>query len=121
MRIVRRPDQLARIIQRAKRSGRRIGFVPTMGAFHEGHLSLIRRARRETDLVVVSIFVNPIQFNRRADFRSYPRTLTADARLAAGAGADLLFAPSAGEIYPPGFQTFVEVTSLSRPLEGRFR
>ncbi len=92
-----------------------------MGALHEGHLSLIRRARKETDLVVVSIFVNPIQFNNRADLRSYPRTLARDSRLAAVAGCDLLFVPPAAEIYPPGFQTFVEVTQLTRQWEGKLR
>jgi len=121
MRIVRRPADLRRLIRAAKRQGKQIGFVPTMGALHEGHLSLIRRARKETDLVVVSIFVNPIQFNRSSDLRSYPRTLGKDGRLAAAAGADLLFVPSARQIYPPGFQSFVEVTSLSRRWEGKLR
>ena len=92
-----------------------------MGALHEGHLSLIRKARKENDRVVVSLFVNPIQFDQKKDLRSYPRTDRQDARLAAGAGADLLFAPSPSAIYPPGFQTFVEIARLSRPLEGRFR
>ena len=118
---VRRVADLRRVIRRAKRSGKTIGFVPTMGALHEGHLSLIRRARKENDLVVASIFVNPIQFNNRADLRSYPRTLARDARLAAAAGCDLLFVPSAAEIYPPGFQTFVEVTQLTRRWEGKLR
>ncbi len=92
-----------------------------MGALHEGHLSLIHRARKETDRVVVSIFINPIQFNNAADLRSYPRTLARDARLAANAGCDLLFVPSAAEIYPRGFQTFVEVTELARRWEGKAR
>ena len=117
MRIVRSPSSLQRLLRRKVS----IGFVPTMGALHEGHLSLIRSARRENKLVVVSIFVNPIQFDRARDLRAYPRDLARDARLAAKAGADVLFAPSARAIYPPGFQTFVEVTELSRPLEGRFR
>lgn len=121
MRIVRRPADLQRFIRRAKQAGKKIGFVPTMGALHEGHLSLIRRARKETDLVVVSIFVNPIQFNNPADLSSYPRPLARDARLASTAGCDLLFVPSAKEIYPPGFQTFVEVTRLTRRWEGKLR
>lgn len=121
MKIIRRIAELRRAVRRAKRRGARIGLVPTMGALHEGHLSLIRRARKETDLVVVSIFVNPIQFNSRAELRSYPRALARDARLAAAAGCDLLFVPSAAEIYPPGFQTFVEVTRLTRRWEGKLR
>lgn len=121
LKIVRRIPDLRRVVRRAKRAGKTIGFVPTMGALHEGHLSLIRCARKETDLVVVSIFVNPIQFNNRTDLRSYPRALARDARLASAAGCDLLFVPSAGEIYPPGFQTFVEVTQLTRRWEGKLR
>ncbi len=121
MKIVRNTADLRRLVKAAKRRGKKIGFVPTMGALHEGHLSLIRRARQETGWVVVSIFVNPIQFNRSSDLRSYPRALAADARLAASAGANLVFAPSAGEIYPPGFQTYVEVTQLTRRWEGEHR
>jgi len=121
MKTVRKTADLRRVIRHAKRAGKSIGFVPTMGALHEGHLSLIRRARKENDLVVASIFVNPIQFNSRTDLRSYPRTLPLDTRLAAAAGCDLLFVPSAAEIYPPGFQTFVEVTQLTRRWEGTLR
>lgn len=121
MRIVRDLQELRQQIRRAKRRGRTIGFIPTMGALHEGHLSLIRAARRENNLVVVSIFVNPIQFNQRSDFRSYPRPLARDARMAFEAGADLVFAPTPREMYPKGFQTFVEVTELTRPWEGRLR
>ena len=121
MRIVRSCADLRRRIRRAKRQGKSIGFVPTMGALHEGHLSLILRARKETDLVVVSIFVNPIQFNQTSDLRSYPRTLARDARRASSAGCDLLFVPSSKEIYPENFQTFVEVTRLSRRWEGKLR
>ena len=121
MKIVRDIPAVRRIIRQAKRKGERIGFVPTMGALHEGHLSLIRRARKENDLVVVSIFVNPIQFNRASDLKSYPRTPAHDARLAAGAGAQIIFAPSAQAIYPPGFQTYVEADRLSRVVEGTFR
>lgn len=121
MRILRTPTSIQAFAHAARRRGKAIGFVPTMGALHEGHLSLIRAARRENDLVVVSIFVNPIQFDRARDLRSYPRTLAQDARLAAQAGADVIFAPSTRAMYTPGFQTFVEVTRLSRTLEGRFR
>ncbi len=121
MRIVTQITDLRRIIRKMKRAGKTIGLVPTMGALHEGHLWLIRRARRENDFIVVSIFVNPTQFNRSDDFRRYPRTLRADARLAQGAGADLVFAPSAVSMYPAGFQTHVEVEHLSRTLEGKLR
>ena len=98
-----------------------IGLVPTMGAFHEGHLALFRTARSECDTVVVSLFVNPAQFTDATDLASYPRDQERDARLAEEAGADLLFAPAAEELYPPGYQTWVDVEELSRPLEGVFR
>ncbi|HEV2981057.1 MAG TPA: pantoate--beta-alanine ligase [Solirubrobacteraceae bacterium] len=100
---------------------RRIALVPTMGALHEGHLSLIRHARAHADVVVVSLFVNPSQFNERADLDSYPRRERRDAELAAQAGADVLFAPAAEEVYPPGFATTVEVLGLTDRLEGEFR
>ena len=98
-----------------------VGLVPTMGAFHEGHLALFRAARAECDTVVVSLFVNPAQFTDGADLAAYPRDEERDARLAEEAGADLLFAPAAGELYRPGHQTWVDVEELSRPLEGVFR
>jgi pantoate--beta-alanine ligase len=98
-----------------------IGLVPTMGALHEGHLSLIRRAREQCDNVVVSIFVNPAQFDERADLELYPRREAEDARLAEGAGADILFVPSIEEVYPDGFSTAVEVFGLTDRLEGASR
>jgi pantoate--beta-alanine ligase len=98
-----------------------IGLVPTMGALHDGHLSLIRRARSQCDVVVVSLFVNPAQFNERSDLDRYPREEHRDAALAATAGADLLFAPPVDEIYPPGFATAVEVLGLTDRLEGATR
>jgi pantoate--beta-alanine ligase len=98
-----------------------VGLVPTMGAFHEGHLALFRGARAECDAVVVSLFVNPAQFTDGADLAAYPRDQARDARLADETGVDVLFAPPADELYPPGFQTWVEVEELSRPLEGVFR
>jgi pantoate--beta-alanine ligase len=98
-----------------------IALVPTMGAFHEGHLSLIRAARDEADVVVVSLFVNPAQFSEAADLNGYPRDESRDAGLAAHAGVDLLFAPSADEMYPPGFQTWVDVEQLGSVLEGVHR
>lgn len=103
-------------------SGKTIGFVPTMGALHEGHLVLIRRARAECDTVVVSVFVNPTQFNDPADLDVYPRDLARDAALAAEAGCDILFAPDAGEMYPAGFATHVLVDGpLTKRLEGEHR
>ena len=98
-----------------------IALVPTMGAFHEGHLSLIRAAREDADVVVVSLFVNPAQFSEAADLNGYPRDESRDAGLAADAGVDLLFAPSADEMYPPGFQTWVDVELLGSVLEGVHR
>jgi pantoate--beta-alanine ligase len=98
-----------------------IGLVPTMGAFHEGHLSLFRAAREECDLVVVSLFVNPAQFAADEDLERYPRDEERDARLAEDAAVDVLFVPGPEEIYPPGFQTWVEVEELGRILEGEFR
>lgn len=98
--------------------GKRIGFVPTMGALHTGHGELIRVARRLTDYVVVSVFVNPTQFGPNEDFARYPRTLDADRRLSAEAGGDLVFAPSAAEMYPPNAVTFVEVPGLDSVLCG---
>ena len=98
-----------------------IGLVATMGAFHAGHLSLLDAARAENETVVMSLFVNPGQFGENADLVAYPRDESRDLELAAGAGVDLVFAPSEAEMYPPGFQTWVEVTELGSTLEGAFR
>jgi pantoate--beta-alanine ligase len=98
-----------------------IGLVPTMGAFHEGHLSLFRAARAESDFVVVSLFVNPVQFTSGEDLARYPRDEAGDVSLAEDAGVDILFAPDADELYPSGFQTWVDVEELGRTLEGEFR
>jgi pantoate--beta-alanine ligase len=105
----------------ARQARASVGFVPTMGAFHEGHLTLMRRARAENDRVVVSLFVNPTQFGPNEDFTQYPRNLQRDAALAAQTGIDWLFHPEVAEIYPPGDDTTVQVHQLTRPLEGRFR
>ncbi len=100
----------------------RVGIVPTMGALHEGHLSLVRAARADNAVVVVSIFVNPTQFNEPADLEAYPRTEERDAELAAEAGADIVFAPQASEMYPDGFATTVSVTgTITETLEGATR
>jgi pantoate--beta-alanine ligase len=98
-----------------------IGFVPTMGAYHEGHLALFRGAREENQLVVASLFVNPAQFGEGEDLARYPRDEARDAELAEEAGVDVLFVPAAEEIYPPGFETWVEVERLGSILEGEHR
>src|SRR5262249_11766984 len=102
-------------------AGERIALVPTMGALHEGHLALITEASQHAKRVVVSIFVNPIQFDRREDFERYPRTLEEDRSRSAAAGVDVVFAPSPASIYPEGFATTVGVTGLTEPLCGRVR
>jgi pantoate--beta-alanine ligase len=103
------------------RSKKSIGFVPTMGALHEGHLSLVRLAKKQNDVVVASIFVNPTQFGPKEDFKKYPRNLSKDAALLKSAKADILFYPSAAEMYPEGFQTSVTVSELAKPLCGLSR
>ncbi|MBX9624977.1 MAG: pantoate--beta-alanine ligase [Gemmataceae bacterium] len=107
----------------ARRHGLTVGLVPTMGALHAGHAALIRAARERhgAKFVVVSIFVNPTQFGPHEDFAKYPRTLDADRQVCADAGADLIWAPTAADMYPPGFSTFVEVTGLQDILEGASR
>jgi pantoate--beta-alanine ligase len=119
--VVRTVAELRVAVSAARARGSRIGLVPTMGALHEGHLSLIRRARERCGFVVMSLFVNPAQFNEAADLARYPRDEAHDAELASSAGADLLFAPPVSEVYPSGFSTVVEVAGISEPLEGMMR
>jgi pantoate--beta-alanine ligase len=121
MRTLRTVAELRSALAPVRREGLTIGLVPTMGALHEGHLSLIERAREQCGRVVVSLFVNPAQFNERSDLDRYPRRLEHDANLAAEAGADLLFAPTIEEVYPAGFATAVEVLGITDRLEGAVR
>jgi len=104
-----------------RHEGRTIAFVPTMGALHEGHLSLVREAARRGDAVVVSIFVNPTQFSPGEDYNKYARDREGDLGKLAGVGVDAVFMPEPGAVYPPGFQTYVEVQELQKPLCGAFR
>jgi pantoate--beta-alanine ligase len=121
VRTIREVAELRSALDAPKRAGQRIGLVPTMGAFHEGHLSLMRQARAQCDEVVVSLFVNPAQFNDPSDLQAYPRDEARDAALAAEIGVDCLFIPSQAEVYPRGFATTVSVSGLTDRLEGVHR
>jgi pantoate--beta-alanine ligase len=121
VRTVRTVAEVRTALREARRAERVIGLVPTMGALHDGHLSLIRRARATCDDVVVSLFVNPAQFNESSDLAAYPRDEARDGGLAAEAGADLLFAPELAEVYPPGFATTVHAAGVTETLEGVHR
>ncbi len=121
MNVVRTAVDLRSRVAELRAAGGRVGFVPTMGALHDGHLSLVTRARDECDIVVVSIFVNPTQFNDARDLAAYPRNETADSDRLRHAKVDLLFAPSTHELYPDGFSTSVDVGPITEPLEGATR
>jgi pantoate--beta-alanine ligase len=121
VRIIREIAQLRSALEASRATGARIGLVPTMGAFHEGHLSLMRRARIDCDVVVVSLFVNPTQFNDTADLDAYPRDEARDAAIAQSGGVDYLFAPDAREIYAHDASTSITVDGISEPLEGQSR
>jgi pantoate--beta-alanine ligase len=114
-------EWMKQLARQARAEGRSVGFVPTMGALHTGHLSLVRAAHAESQPVIASIFVNPTQFGPSEDFQKYPRTIEADAKKLEDAGVDYLFAPESTEMYPPGFRTWVDVEGLSERLEGRAR
>jgi pantoate--beta-alanine ligase len=118
VRTVRTVEALRAELAPHRREGRSIGLVPTMGAFHEGHLSLMRAARGQSGVVVVSLFVNPTQFGEGEDLAAYPRDEARDAELAAGEGVDLLFAPPAEEVYPSGFDATVTVGDVTEVLDG---
>lgn len=121
MTIVRTIPELRAALAEHRAAGRSIGFVPTMGALHEGHLSLIAAAQGDCDVVVVSVFVNPTQFNEASDLAAYPRDEERDAALATNAGAELLFCPDPEEMYPAGYATTISVRGVSEPLEGERR
>src|ERR687896_806972 len=119
MEIINRRQRMSSVARKIRRDqDRSIGLVPTMGALHEGHLSLVREARRMCDVVIVSVFVNPAQFGPAEDFARYPRDLTGDTTKLADYNVDYIFAPSPEEIYPKGFSTYVTVEGLSEPMEG---
>jgi len=121
MRIIRSPKQMSVISQKLKANGYRIGLVPTMGALHQGHLSLIRKAVKENDKVMVSIFVNPIQFGPQEDFHRYPRDLKKDALLCRKEKVDFIFYPNANQMYPQGVKTYINVRELGDVLCGASR
>lgn len=121
MNVITSIAEMIRTAREEKARGRRIGLVPTMGFLHEGHLSLVRRAKVEADVTVVSIFINPIQFGPQEDLRSYPRDLERDAALLRREGADIVFAPAEADMYPPAHRTFIEVADLQDRLCGRTR
>ncbi len=124
MEIINRRQRMSSVVRKLRRDGsgeRTIGLVPTMGALHEGHLSLVRQARRMCDYVIVSIFVNPAQFGVNEDFAHYPRRLTEDTAMLTDYNVDYIFAPTNDEIYPRGFSTYVTVEGLSDEFEGASR
>ena len=121
MEIINRRQRMFSISRKLRRENKTVGFVPTMGALHDGHFSLIKEARQQSDVVIVSIFVNPAQFNDNADLEKYPRDLTVDAARLAEYTVDYVFAPELAEVYPPGFSTYVYVEHLSELFEGASR
>lgn len=121
MEIINRRQRMFSVSRKLRREEKTVGFVPTMGALHAGHLSLVREARAANDIVIVSIFVNPKQFNEASDLDKYPRDLTADAEMLTEYEVDYIFAPDADEIYPPGFSTHVDVDGITGGFEGQSR
>ncbi|MFC1539353.1 pantoate--beta-alanine ligase [Candidatus Latescibacterota bacterium] len=121
MKVISDITEIRRICEKKRFENKRIGFVPTMGAFHEGHLSLIRRARKKTDFIVVSIYVNPIQFGKNEDLKKYPRNIDVDIRLAEVNGAHIVFVPGDEIMYPEGYSTYITVERLTDMLCGRSR
>jgi pantoate--beta-alanine ligase len=121
MQIIAEPRRMQQLAEETRRAGRSIGVVPTMGALHAGHLSLLRRCRAENDLAVMTLFVNPLQFDRKDDLARYPRDQDRDARLARDAGVDVIYAPTPEAMYPAGYATYVTVEGLADRWEGATR
>lgn len=121
MRIVKTITQLRQILHKVRSKGQTIGFVPTMGYFHEGHLALMREAKKDNDICVVSIYVNPAQFAPKEDFKKYPRDLKRDSSMAKKENVDILFVPSDNTVYPQSYLTYIDVKKISHSLCGRFR
>ncbi len=121
MRVIEKINEMMKTSEKLRLEGKTIGFVPTMGALHEGHLSLVRMARKDNDIVVVSVFVNPTQFGPNEDFEKYPRDFEGDRRKLERENVDIVFYPSADEMYPEGYKTYVEVEDITTRLCGAFR
>jgi len=121
MRLISGIEEMQKLAEKLRLEGKRIGVVPTMGYFHDGHLSLIKRAREKSDVVVVTVFVNPTQFGPTEDFERYPRDSERDRRLAEASKCDVLFTPETSEMFPEEYLTYVQVDRLSNILEGKFR
>jgi pantoate--beta-alanine ligase len=121
MRVIERISDLKAILRTQRKTGKSVGFVPTMGYLHDGHLSLVETSKKENDFTVMSIFVNPAQFGVNEDFDKYPRDMESDSQKAASAGVDIIFAPSVNEMYPEGYNTFVEVSEITDKLCGKSR
>jgi pantoate--beta-alanine ligase len=121
MEIINRRQRMFSISRKLRRENKTVAFVPTMGALHAGHIALVKEARQAADVVIVSVFVNPTQFNDKGDLERYPRDLTSDAAMLAEYDVDYVFAPEEQEIYPPGFSTYVYVEGVSEGMEGSAR
>ncbi len=121
MRVIEKISDLKAIIRSQKSSGKTIGFIPTMGFLHQGHLSLVKASKDENDFTIMSIFVNPTQFGPNEDFDKYPRDMARDTKLAEAAGVDVIFAPLKDEMYPDGYKTYVDVVDITNVLCGKSR
>src|SRR3569623_3329483 len=121
MKTIKNISELQKLLGQARQNRKTIGFVPTMGYFHEGHLSLMRQAKKENDICVASIYVNPAQYGPKEDFKKYPRDLQRDSSMIRKENVDILFIPSNNDIYPNGYLTYIDVEKISKTLCGHFR